>query len=245
MKRVLSAILLLSSFCLAQTADDVVNKAVAARGGMDKIKSVLALHMEGKISFSEGGEGNIVVDWKRPGRFRQQLVMNGQTMIRVTNGTEGWSLNPFANDTAARPLSADELKLIGEQADFDKPLVEYKSKGHAVELLGKEPVEGKDAYKLKITLKGGAVRYEYIDAASYLEVKWNGKITNEGKEIEFNTYFRDYKAVDGVQYPFTIDTDTVGSDAKQKIVFDTIQVNPTMNDRIFDKPQPEATPPPK
>jgi len=245
MKRILATALLLSSFCFAQTADDVINKAIAARGGMDKIKSVQALHMDGTISFGEDGEGKLTAEWKRPGKFRQELVMSGKTMLRITNGSEGWSLNPFAGDTAPRPLAAEEMSLIGEQADFDKPLVDYKAKGNSVEVMGKEQVEGKDAYKLKLTLKNGAVRYEYIDTGSYLETKWNGKIMNGDKEVEFNTMFRDYKTVDGLQFPFTIDTDTVGSDAKQKIVFDKIDVNPKLDDSQFEKPPADAAPAPK
>jgi outer membrane lipoprotein-sorting protein len=245
MARVCALLLILSSLTLAQTADEVVNKAIAARGGITKIKSVEALRMAGTISFGGNDVGKIVAEWKRPGKFRQELVMNNKTMLRVTNGREGWSLNPFAGDATLRPLSGEELKLISEQADFDKPLVDYASKGHSVELLGKEQVEGKDAYKLKITLKGGGVRYEDIDASSFLELKWNGKITNGDKQLEFNTFFHDYKAVDGLQFPFTINTDTVGSDAKQKIVFDTIEVNPTIDNSVFDKPLMEATPPAK
>ena len=44
---------------------------------------------------------------------------------------------------------------------MEGPLVDYRRKGHKVELLGKEKVEGVDAYKLKLTLKGGEVKYIY------------------------------------------------------------------------------------
>lgn len=236
MKRVIAAVMLLSAVCFSQSVDDIVAKAIVARGGMDKIKSVQTLHMEGTISFGGDDSGKIVAEWKRPGKFRQELVMNGKTMLRITNGKEGWSLNPFAGDATLRPLTGDELRLIGEQADFDKPLVDYKAKGNAVELMGKEQVEGKDAYKLKVTLKGGEVRLEDIDATSYLELKWNGKLKNGDKELEFSTFFHDYRAVSGLQFPFTIDTDTVGSDAKQKIVFDKIEVNSATDDTRFEKP---------
>ena len=245
MKRVLFAFLFLVPLAFAQTADEIINKAIAARGGMDKIKSVQSLNMEGTISFGGDESGKLIAEWRRPGKFRQELVTGGKSILRITNGKEGWALNPFAGDTAPRPLTAEEMNLVAEQADFDKPLVDYKAKGNNVELLGKEQVEGKDAYKLKLTLKGGAVRYEYIDAASFLETKWNGKITNDGKEVEFNTFFRDYRSVDGLQFPFTIDTDTVGSDAKQKIVFDKIEVNPTLNDSQFEKPPAKAVAAPK
>ncbi|HZQ70010.1 MAG TPA: hypothetical protein VFA68_15905 [Terriglobales bacterium] len=241
MKRLFFLTFLLSTLGFAQTAEDLVSKAISARGGLDKIKSVQTLRMQGTISFGGGDSGKLIAEWKRPGKFRQELVMNGKTMLRATNGHEGWSLNPFAGDAAPRDLSAEEMSLIAEQADFDKPLIDYKAKGNTVELVGKEQVEGKDTYKIKVTLKNGAVRYENIDVSSFLESRWNGKLTNEDKEVEFDTYFRDYKAVNSLQFPFTIDTKTVGSEVRQKIVFDKIEVNPALNDDQFEKP---PAPPP-
>ena len=53
--------------------------------------------------------------------------------------------------------------------------MDYKAKGHTVELVGKEKVEGTDAYKLKVTLKNGDVRYIYLDAETYLEIRDRGQ----------------------------------------------------------------------
>ena len=68
-------------------------------------------------------------------------------------------------------MSADDKKDIEENADIDGPLVDYKSKGNKVELLGKDKLEGTDAYKLKATLKNGDVMTIYLDADSFLEIK--------------------------------------------------------------------------
>jgi len=57
------------------------------------------------------------------------------------------------------PFSADEMKATSMESDLDGPLVDYSTKGTRVDLEGLEKVEGHDAYKLKLTMKGGQVRH--------------------------------------------------------------------------------------
>lgn len=245
MRRTLLSLLAVSFFCstsYAQTADEIVAKALAARGGLDRILAVKALRMTGNLSFSGGDEGTIVVGWKRSGKFRQDVSLHGKSILRATDGSRAWTLNQLAGETEAKPLPPEQMDGIAEQADFDKPLVQYKEKGNRVELVGKENLEGKSAYKLRVTLKDGAVRYEWIDAETFLESRWQGRVSVGGKDIEFATSFNDYRTVDGLKFPFVSDTETVGTDRRQKIVFTKIEVNPALADEWFAGPE-ALTPP--
>ena len=56
---------------------------------------------------------------------------------------------------AAEPMTADEVKDSEVQADMDGPLADYAAKGHKVEYLGSESVEGGPAHKLRVTYKNG------------------------------------------------------------------------------------------
>src|SRR5262249_16662478 len=154
----------------------------------------------------------LVATWKRPGKFRQELTINGKVLVRATDGKTAWTINPFSDNPGPEALSGDELNLIQEQADFDKPLADYKKKGNRVELLGKEKVEDRDAYKLQITLSDGQVRVLSVDAADFTELKWQGKVDIDGKQPEFSTFFREYRTVEGLKFPFLIDT-LAGADA--------------------------------
>lgn len=231
-------ILLLVAASFAQTADEIVAKSLAARGGLDRILAVKTLRMAGSISFGGGDEGMIDVSWKRPGKFRQDLTLHGKSILRATDGSGAWTLNQLAGQTEAQPLPPEQMDGIAEQADFDKPLVQYKEKGNKVDLVGKEVLDGRSAYKLKVTLKNGVVRYEWIDAETYLESRWQGKVSVGGKDIEFATSFTDYRAVDGLKFAFQADTQTIGSDQRQKIVFTKIEVNPSIADSWFVRPLP-------
>ena len=232
----LVSILFLAAASKAQTADEIVAKSLAARGGLDRILAVKSLRTTGSISFGGGDDGTIDVSWKRPGKFRQDLTLHGKSILRATDGSSAWMLNQLAGQAEAEPLPPEQMDGIAEQADFDKPLVQYKEKGNKVDVVGKETLDGKSAYKLKVTLKNGVVRYEWIDAETYLESRWQGKVSVGGKDIEFATSFSDYRPVDGVKFAFQVDTQTIGSDQRQKIVFTRIEVNPPMADTWFVRP---------
>ncbi len=244
MKRIAFFLIVLvgSSPLLAQTADDVIAKAVAARGGIDKLKAIQTQRLTGSITIGDNPPGPFMVEMKRGGKMRQEMTVGGQNAIRMTDGVAGWKVE---NNNDPAPLDAGELKNMAGGADIDGPLVDYKAKGNQVELVGKEKVDGNDAYKLKITQKDGQVRYDYIDASSYLEAKWQGEIEAGGKKFVAESFFKDYRAVDGVMYHHLIESDTVGTPYKQKLVFDKIEVNISLDDSVFGKPLPSAPAPQK
>ena len=61
------------------------------------------------------------------------------------------------------------------QGDLDGPLVDYAAKGTRIELAGMEKVEGRDTYKLKLTMKNGAALHVWIDAETFPEAKIEGQ----------------------------------------------------------------------
>jgi hypothetical protein len=233
---------LASSLVPAQTVDEVIAKAIAARGGMEKLKAIQTQRLTGNITIGSHPPGPFMVEMKRGGKMRQEMTVGGQNATRVTDGTVGWKVSPD-NGGVPEPLSAGELKNMAGGADIDGPLVDYKAKGNQIELDGKEQVEGRDAYKLKITQKDGAVRYDYIDASSYLEVKWEGQIDAGTQKFMAESFFKDYRPVNGVMYHYQIESDTIGTPYRQKLVFDKIEVNVPLEDAVFGKPEPAPVSP--
>lgn len=222
----------------AQTVGEVIAKAVAAKGGVEKIKATQSERLTGRISFGPDAEGPFLVEIKRGGKMRQEITINGKSSIRATDGVSGWA---WGGSDEPSPLSAGDLKNMAGGADMDGPLLDYKSKGNQVVFAGKEKLDGKDAFKLVVTLKDGTVRNEYIDCDSYLGTKWTGKITGQdGKEFEVESFFHDYRKVDGLMFAFAIDSGTIGTDYKQKIVFNKVEINPAIDDARFGKPAASA-----
>lgn len=229
----------------AQTLDELISKSIVARGGIERLKSVKSLRMAGHISLGPNAAGLLIFEAKRPGKVREELQLDDKLIVRTSDGVSGWSLNPFSEKTGPEPLSAEEMSNMEQKADIDHPIVDYKQKGYRVELLGKDTVEDHVVYKLKVTLKNDQIRYDYLDANTGLSLKWEGKIVSGGKEINAQSYFTDYRDVEGRKYPFHVDSSSEGSDIKQTIVFDKIEINPAIDDSRFGKPTaPETTPKP-
>jgi outer membrane lipoprotein-sorting protein len=223
----------------AQTVDQIVAKVFAARGGLIKIRALKAQRVSGTISFGADASGPFFVELKRPLRMHMQITMQNLTMVRVYDGKSGWANNPFAGKMNPDPMTEEDLKNISEEVDFDGPLVDYKKKGNQVELVGKDKVEDKDAWRLRLTTKNGDVRSYLFDAGSFLLLKWEGRRKAEGKDIPVESYFRDYRDVEGLKFAFEIDSGSSVTDLSQKIIIAKIELNPQLADSEFTKP---ATP---
>ena len=226
---------------VAQTVDEVIAKNTAARGGLDKIKALQSVTFTGRIEVGQGMEAPFTLRVKRENQMRMEVTIQGMTATQAYDGKAGWQVMPFTGKTDAEPLAGDELKDAEEQADvIEGPLIDYRTKGNTVELLGKEDLGGSPAYKLKVTLKNGDVITEYIDANSFLEVKEASKRTIRGTETEIEVTTGDYKAVGGLMWPHALEQGAKGSSQKQKLIIEKIELNTPIEDATFKMP---AAPP--
>jgi len=227
----------LASCSRAQSAEDLVAKVLAARGGPDKLKAIQSQRVTGKISFGPGAEGPFIVQFQRPLKMHMEITVAGQTLVRVYDGkSAGWIINPFSPDKSVHPMDDTDLRTITDEADFDGPLLDYQSKGNKVELAGKEEVDGKPVVKLKLTSKAGDVRTYIFDASTYLLVKWEGQRQIDNQQVPIETVFSDYRDVGGVKFAFEIDSSSPGVNARQNITIDKIELNPQLDPAVFAKP---------
>lgn len=238
--------LALASLAPAQTVDEILAKNFEAKGGLAKIRAVQAMRITGKITLGPGMEAPMVIEQKRGDKLRMDITFQGMTLTpTVLNGsTSGWKLMPIQGNPNPESLSPEEMKEALEQADIDGFLVDYKTKGHTIEYLGKEKMEGTDAYKLKVTLKSGDVRTVFIDTDSNLEIKIDAKSTRRGAEVEGDTILGDYKEVDGLIVPHSIDGGQKGAPGRQVITITKVEINPKIDDARFAMPVKAEAPAP-
>jgi len=244
-----AAIFLLPLPALAQTAEEVVKKYLEARGGLDKIKAVQSERVTGHIAFAPGVEGPFILEFKRPLKMHMEATIQGRALIRVYDGkSAGWVVNPFEEEKGVQPMSSEDLDNISDEADFDGPLVDYQSKGNRIALAGKDEIEEKPVYKLKLTRKNGDERIYYIDTSSFLVLKWDGVTHNDGKEIPIRNFLHDYRDVNGLKFPFQIDTGFSESPELRQFTIEKVELNPQIDESHFAKPVPpsvSADPPAK
>ncbi len=233
----LTAIFALIIFSLAiaqETVEDIIKKNIEARGGYDKIKAVKTMKIAGK-QMMQGLEVPFTIIQKRPNLIRLEATVQGQTLVQAYDGENPWWINPFMGSTDPQKMPEDQAKSILEQADMDGHLVDYKEKGHSVELIGKEDLEGTEVYKIKVVLKNGEVRYDLIDTEYFLELETIAKVNQQGTEIEAETFVSDYKDVNGLMISHAIETKVAGNTISQ-IVIDAIEMNVDVDDSVFKMP---------
>lgn len=214
------------AFTLAQSVDDVVAKAIVARGGVKRIKALHSQRLTGRISLTGGESGPFSVEMMRPGMMRETVTLGDKSMIRTTDGITGWVVGSLRNVLEPQQVSAEELHNLAASADLEGPLVDYKAKGNRIELAGKEKIGKRLAFKLVISMKNGENRIDFIDAKTHLELKWQGLAGGN----MFESYFKDYREVKGLMYAFEIDS------GGQKIVLEKVEVNPKLDPARFSKP---------
>src|SRR6266576_245627 len=206
------------------TAEQVIEKNVAARGGLQAWRAVETLSMSGKMDVG-GNEtpalrvqgvrtGGVQLpkrpaeqmqlpfrlELKRARKSRLELDFRGQTAVQVYDGTNGWKLRPFLNRHEVERFTADEMKAAEMQADLDGPLVDYAVEGTNVELEGTP---------------------RRLD----------------GKYHPVEVYYRDYRAVSGLMMAHVMETKVPGVKQTEKIEIEKVVVNPRMEDSRFAKLQ--------
>lgn len=222
---------------VAQTADDIIQKAIDARGGIDRIRAAQSERITGRVSFSRGIEGTLILELERPHKLYSEVMVQGQRILRVYDGkSAGWTVNPFEENKGIVAMSDDELKDMPDESDQDGPIVDYKAKGSQVELVGKEDLNGKPHYRLKITAKNGDVRSYLIDASTFLTTKWEGIRKIGDQELPWESSLSDYREVQGLKFPFKIDQGSPGTEYKQTLTVEKVEINPKIDESHFAKP---------
>ena len=247
------------------SAAQIVEKNVSARGGLQAWRSVQTLSMTGKMDAGGNARSTLpmpkqkgvamppprpaeqvelpfVMELKRPHKMRLELQVGRQTAIQTFDGANGWKVRPFLGRNDVEAFTSEEMNAALMESELDGPLVDYAAKGTKVELVGIEKVGTQDAYKLKLTLKGGQVRHIWIDSESFLDIKIDGIPRRmDGRMHPVEVYLKDYRATSGVLVPYLFETEVRGIKPTHKMTIQNVVVNPKLEDSLFAKPQVGAT----
>ena len=223
------------------TAAQIADKNVAARGGLAAWRAVDSLTLSGLMDAGGTPEVRLPFEMsmKRPHKSRLEIHVKEQTAVQVYDGQQGWKLRPFLNRDDVEAFTPSEIKAAADEADLDGPLIDYARKGTRIELAGTERVEGRSAYKLHLTRADGRQSNLWIDTTTFLDVKIDGEPRRlDQKMHKVTVFYRDYKAVKGLQMPMTLETVVEGVRSTHKISLQAVTVNPALSEALFAKPQP-------
>ncbi len=232
----------------------VVDRNVDARGGLAAWRAVQTMSWMGKMG--AGGTSYMTVtpkgklqqkereemqlpfrlEFKRPFKTRLELDFGGQTAVQVYDGTNGWKLRPYLGRDNWDAFASEELKQSAAVPGIDGLLIDYAAKGAKVESAGTDTVEGHAAYKLKVTRKDGQARYVWVDGQSFLDLKVDGEPRRlDGKLHPVSVFLRDFKRDQALMIPHLQETVVQGVPKTEKIMIESVTVNPHLDDARFTK----------
>jgi hypothetical protein len=220
------------------TADELVSKNIEAKGGLDSIHALKSVRLSGHVRIQQDTvELDYVTLIKQPGSVRYEAVLQGLTQVQAFDGQQAWQINPFQGRKDPEKLSADDAKGMAEDAaDFAGPLVDYKAKGYKLDYLGREDIDGTEAYKLRVTRTNGDLTTVYLDPDYFLEIRTVNRRIEHGVPVETVVDYGDYEKVAGVFLPFSQESGIKGSSDRQKVQFDKAEANVDAGDGSFHFP---------
>ena len=247
----------------AITAQQVIERNAAARGGLEAWRRVQSLQtsgtMDANLPMSLRPDNRTLVDKqgkvlpqpegldkvvslpyartsKRPHSSRVELVVDGKTAVQIYDGSTGWKQRPFLNRTDFEAYTPAEQKLAAQEPELDGYLIDAARKKIAVVVEGTDVIEGRKAYRLKVTPPGADGRHIWVDAQTFLEVRFEGMRRLDGKQHTVYTYLRDYKDFNGLKLPTLTETVTDGLPGSEKLRVEKVVVNPAVDEALFHRP---------
>jgi outer membrane lipoprotein-sorting protein len=171
----------LSGAASAMTAEELVAKNLAARGGAEKLRAITSMHTVGKVRAGGGLDAKVETWAVSPHGFRGEFSLQGMTAVQAWDGKDAWSISPFQGRKDPQKLSPDDAKAMIEGADVAGPLVDYQAKGNTIEYLGTEDI---------------------FDPDQFLEIRVVNHRMVRGQEEVSTTDLGEYEKVDGIYFPF-------------------------------------------
>lgn len=190
----LTAVLFSAVSLQAQTADDIINKHLAAIGGKEKLNGILSVHMENtmEVMGNEAPSSTVILNGKG---YRSESEFNGQKMIQVVTDKGGWMVNPMMGSDEPQAMAEEQAK-AGQEQMYAVPFLNYAARGGKAELLGQEKIGAVNAYKVKLTSTDNVATTYFFDPATYYLIQAVRAAEMMGQRIDITTTYSNYKKTD-------------------------------------------------
>ena len=217
--------------------EEILDNYYEAIGGKDAWLAIKTMRATGKMQMGPM-EAPFTVTAARPSKIRIEFEVQGMKGIQAFDGENGWMLMPFMGSTEPEPMPDEMVDMMRSDMDIEGVLINHEDKGHEIELVGKEEIEGTDTYHLKVTLESDNVIDYFLDSEYFIPIATKAKNSIQGMEIEATTTLSDYKEVDGIMIPHSVVSSS--NMGEQAMTTDSVELNVEVDESIFVMPEKAA-----
>ena len=188
----------------SQTADEVISKYISFIGGADKWKKIKTITSSGTYNYG-GVEFPFQSFSKAPDRYRYIVTFKGKSFEQGYDGKVGWRIDGFKNEKTKTILKDKQARAMANESDVEpeSPFIDYKSKGHQIVADGKDTVNGKLCYKIKLMSRNGDTATYFFDSDNYSLIKKRAVAKNtELNNSMLDIIYSDYRTIDAITTPF-------------------------------------------
>ena len=239
------AVSLIAPAAGAISLEELVQKHLAARGGVEQVRALRSLRLTGRIAYGDA-DSTLELRWlsvtKRPGAIRTELTLQGLTAVRAFDGKQGFRISPFGGRKDPERTSPDDDKGLARIADLDGPLVDAAAKKLKLSYLGTEDVDGTAAHKIEVVRPDGDVELIYLDPDHFMTIRVETRTKVRGVESIEERDYGSYQKVAGVWIAFSIESGGKGAPRDTRITVERAEANPALDDALFRMPEAGAPP---
>jgi hypothetical protein len=220
----------------AQTVDEVIQKYSENLGGLEAFNKIKTAKITATFT-TQGMDLPMTIQIINGKAARTDVEAMGSAVIRSYKDGKAWTQNPFAGTPTPTEVTGAEVSNYKSQSMLASALMDYKARGHQVELQGQEDVEGVKTYKIKLTSKDdGKVTTYYISTKDYTLIKSASDQEIQGQTTTVEVWYSDLKDFNGTKF-FMTRTQKMNGETFQSTAFTNIELNVTIDEKIFDMPK--------
>ena len=194
------------------SAENVIKNYIKVTGGKWKHRLCrkITIEMSGKLDSM-----NLDITRINKGSRKYVKIMKRDNVV-----FEKWILNGFKAQRIDRfgnyKLKKEEKKDLIYEATLNKEM-KYLKRKIKKKLISRENINGKDAYRLEITLPTGKIA-EYYDIRSGYKIQSIKTVRTPQGDINIVRSYSNYKKVKGIMFPHSITTDIGVSKVNLQII---------------------------
>jgi len=220
-------------FGQAQELEEIIQKHIEAHGGAEKWNAIENMKITARFTaFS------VVDDWMaiktKDGKYYSELSLGKFEVVEAFDGEQGWTIDPWMDFSYPRRLNKAEENVFYQKSEWMTPFFNYKEKGLKLEYLGEEDLEGVAVYAIKVIRPTGKFETWYLSKDSYLEYKRVSMWVDFTYASEAETYFEDFREVQGLIMPFYVEKSF--SQRNRVLEIEKVELNIEVDEELFKMP---------